>query len=140
MAAPSVIYDVRQRTTYGRKKTIALTVDSRTPTVLAIAANYPPRIEIVGPTQILLGNEGKYEVSLAAGSAKSLSVLHVSLIDPLGKEMEADSLNLIPSADKSRVSFIIKSVKSDQIGTWLVRVADLGLGASAIMRIKFARS
>lgn len=59
-----------------------LTVDSRSPTVLAIAPNYPPRIEIVGPTQILLGNEGKYEVSLASGSAKDLSVLHVSLIDP----------------------------------------------------------
>ena len=88
----------------------------------------------------ICGNEGKYEVSPVAGSAKNLSILHVSLIDPLGKEMETGSLNLVPSADKSRVSFIVKSAEADQIGTWVVRITDLGLGASAMMRIKFTRS
>jgi len=128
------VYDLRAAKALGRRKEIAVTLDPYEPAIFAASAAPLAEMRVAAPARLGRGENGQIAVSFATRSPAATHLLHVDVVDPLGKISPCYSGNLL--AGSGRTAKLLPLAVNDAAGKWEIRVKDLLSGQSATAAIE----
>ncbi|MCC6341295.1 MAG: beta-galactosidase [Bryobacterales bacterium] len=122
------VYDVRRAKALGRQREVSVTLDPYEPTILAVAAEEIPAMQVAAPARVRLGGSVEVGIRFATTTPAENHALHIDVVNPDGRIVPFYSGNLLAHGGTAakRVALAL----NDPPGRWEARVKDLLSGQS----------
>lgn len=125
LSSASHIYDLRQKKYLGREQEFSVSVDPYEPTILALSASAPARLQVSIPAEANLGTVVPISLRLD-GTSSNVQVYHVDVLDPAGRKLLQYTGNVIASGGAALKE--IPLALNDPAGKWTIHVQDMLTG------------
>lgn len=132
------VYDLRAGKALGRKREMTVTVQPYEPSVFSFSPAALPELEISVAPRAVLGGDVSLGFSVNSLSPAAQHVIHLDVIDPAGKVMEAYSGNVL--APHGRAARVIPIAWNDPAGQWLIKARDMQTGFTKTVELQVSAS
>jgi hypothetical protein len=123
------VYDLRTGRSFGKRAEVQVALDAASPILLAVSSATLPSPVLSGPSNLHIGESGRFRLSLSGQTEARFEVFHVDVLDPAGAVEADDSRNLVVLHGTALTHFAI--AENALQGQWTIRITDLPSGRTA---------
>jgi hypothetical protein len=130
---PAFLYDLIEKKPLGHGDRFEVRLDPLRPTILAASPEPRQRPRLSGPRRARPGEVARLRLETTPNDKAAATVIHVDVIDPLGKPLRAFGENLL--LHHGVLTWTFRIPPTAQPGKWQIRVADVSGGGTTVWEI-----
>lgn len=133
LAKPVHVYDSRGRKYFGEVSEFEDLITTGTPKIYALFPYKVEKIILTGMTDLMPGTIGKFQAEVRGSQKVGDHILHVSILDPSGRERPEYAGNYHGREGKAEIE--IPFAYNDSQGEWIISVRDVASGVTASLPV-----